>query len=159
MFSVVQFTLGQEKSKKQLKAEQELKKQEEITALVDSKSFEFSANYAQPLGVRDLNIQGQQYGVVFKPDEINSYLPYFGRAYNISYGGDDGLKFKGAPLDYKMEKKKKFYLITTTVKGTNDTFNLMVSVYFQGNATLNITSNQRNPITFTGTIAEIKNKQ
>lgn len=157
-FLCFSFVNAQEKSKKELKAEQKLKKQQEIETLINSKTFQFEANFVQPQGTREINIQGERYDVNYSPDEIESYLPYFGRAFNISYGGDSGLKFKGKPRDYKIEKKKKFYLITTTVKGENDVFVLSLSVYFEGNATLNVNSNQRNSISYTGTIEKVKEK-
>ncbi|MBK0370036.1 DUF4251 domain-containing protein [Flavobacterium agrisoli] len=158
-FLCVQMNMAQEKSKKEIKAEKELQKQKEIETLVQSKTFEFDANFVQPLGRRDLNIQGEQYVVEYKPAEIKSYLPYFGRGYNVGYGGDTGLKFTGKPENFTIEKKKKYYLIKTTVKGENDVFNLSLSVYFQGSATLTVTSNQRDAISYTGTIEVLKTKE
>jgi hypothetical protein len=48
--------LGQEKTKKELKAEKELQKQKEIEAFIDSKNFVFEAQKATPQGGRFLNL-------------------------------------------------------------------------------------------------------
>lgn len=150
---------GQEKSKKELKEEKKLNKQKEVDTLVESKVFNFEASFVQPLGRGQLNIQGQGYEVKYSRDQIESFLPYFGRAFNIGYGGDSGLNFKGSPEEFTIEKKKKHYLIKTTIKAKNDTFLFSLYVYFDGNASLTVNSNQRQSISYTGIITENKKKE
>lgn len=151
--------IGQEKSKKELKAEQKLNKQKEIETLVQSKAFIFEANFVQPLGGKQTNIQGEGYEVKYSPEEIVSFLPYFGRAFNIGYGGDSGLNFTGKPEEYTIEKNKKYVLIKTSTKGENDTFLYSLYAYFDGNASLTVNSNQRQTISYTGSIVENKKKK
>lgn len=148
--------VAQTKSKKEIKAEQKANKTKETEALINSKNFDFEANFVNPQGARDINIQGERYDVKFTSDQIESYLPYFGRAFNVGYGGDGGMKFKGAPQEYSVEKKKKFYLVTCKVVGDKDTYNLSLSVYFEGSASLTINSNQRETISYSGSIEASK---
>lgn len=144
---------AQEKSKKQLKAEGELKKQKEIEALVDSKNFVFEAQRLMPQGGRLLNLDFNTYFLKFNETKTTCDLPFFGRGFNVPYGGGDGgIKFEGVPDNIKIEKKKRYYNIKATVKGKNDVYNLFFSIYFDGGATLSVNSNNRASISYDGEI-------
>ncbi|WP_029272935.1 DUF4251 domain-containing protein [Flavobacterium sp. KJJ] len=144
--------LAQEKTKKELKAERELQKQKEIEALIDSKNFVFEAQKATPQGGRFLNLDYNTYFLKFNEVKTTCDLPFFGRAYNVAYGGDGGIKFEGVPENIKIEKNKKNYIVRATVKGKNDVYNLLFSIFFNGNATLSVNSNNRAAISYDGEI-------
>ncbi|WP_243232620.1 DUF4251 domain-containing protein [Flavobacterium pectinovorum] len=119
--------LAQEKSKKELKAERELQKRKEIQALVDSKNFVFEAQKVIPQGGRFLNLDYNTYFLKFNETKTTCDLPFFGRAFNVPYGGGDGgIKFEGVPEDISIEKKKKSYNIKATVKGKDDVYYLFL---------------------------------
>ena len=148
--------IAQEKSKKQLKEEKKLEKQKQISKLVDSKEFVFLANRMFPQSGGAVNLTAE-FDLEFHPDYIKSFLPFVGRGFSgIGYGGDEGMRFEGKPSIYTMEKTKKAYVIKAEVKGKNDTYSMMLSVYFEGSATLSINSNNRSPISYDGAIAEFK---
>jgi hypothetical protein len=148
--------IGQEKSKKQLKEEAKLEKHKQTALLVDSKEFVFVAKTAIPQGGRTINLTAE-YTLEFHPDLIKSDLPYFGRAFSgVGYGGEGGMQFEGKPLDLNIEKKKKSYDIAVNVKEDNDSYFLMLSVYFDGNAYLSIRSNNRSTISYSVDIKEFK---
>ncbi|MDQ6470765.1 DUF4251 domain-containing protein [Flavobacterium sp. LHD-80] len=149
------FTLpafAQEKSKKELKAEQELKKQKEIEALIDSKNFAFEAQKATPQGGRLLNLDYNTYFLKFNEANTTCDLPFFGRAYNVAYGGDGGIKFEGVPENTRIEKSKKKIIVRSTVKGKNDVYDLLLTVFFNGDASLSVNSNNRAPISYDGVV-------
>jgi hypothetical protein len=148
--------IAQEKTKKHIKEEQKLEKQNQISKLVDSKEFVFLANRMYPQSGGAFNLTAE-FDVEFHPDYIKSFLPFVGRGFSgIGYGGDEGMRFEGKPSIYTMEKTKKAYVIKAEVKGKNDTYSMMLSVYFEGSATLSINSNNRSPISYDGAIAEFK---
>ncbi|MEN2413578.1 DUF4251 domain-containing protein [Flavobacterium mesophilum] len=154
--------LAQEKSKKELKAERELQKQKEIEALIDSKNFAYEAQKATPQGGRLLNLDYNTYFLDFNETKTTCDLPFFGRAYNVAYGGDGGIKFEGVPENTKIEKSKKKIIVRSTVKGKDDVFDLLFTIFFDGSASLSITSNNRGSISYDGEIHppktnEIKN--
>ena len=92
--------------------------------------------------------------VKFQPDLIDSYMPYYGKAYSgIGYGGDTGLKFKDKPEVFDVVKKKKAYQIDVTVKTSNDLFRLSLSVGFEGSTSLSVISNNRSTISYQGEIS------
>ena len=145
--------LSQEESKKELKAERELQKQKEIEGLINSRNFVFEAQKVMPQGGRLLNLDYNTYFLKFNETRTTCDLPFFGRGFNIPYGGGDGgIKFEGVPEDIKIEKKKKYYNIKATVKGKDDVYNLFFSIYSNGGATLSVNSNNRASISYDGEI-------
>jgi len=143
---------AQEKTKKELKAERDLQKQKEIEALIDSKKFDFEAQKANPLGGRLIILDYNTYFLKFDTEKTTCDLPFFGRAFNVPYGGDGGIKFEGIPENIKVEKKKKSYTVTATVKGKDDVYTLMFSIFSDGGATLSVNSNNRASISYTGEV-------
>lgn len=150
---------AQEKTKKQLKAERELQKQKEIESLIDSKKFDFEAQKANPQGGRLIFLDYNTYFLRYSPEKTTADLPFFGRAFHVAYGGEGGIKFEGVPENTKITKSKKSYVIKTAVKGKDDLYNLMLTVFFDGNASLSINSNNRAFISYEGVIRAPKNDE
>ena len=145
---------SQEKTKKELKEEKKIEKQKQVEAMVNDTNFVFVARTALPTGMRSVNLTTNQNYVKYQPDLIDSYMPFFGKAYSgIGYGADTGLKFQGKPEEFKVEKTKKAFQIDAVVKGTTDNFRLSLSVGFEGSASLTITSNNRSTISYQGEIS------
>jgi len=145
---------SQEKTKKELKEEKKIEKQKQVEAMVNDTNFVFVARTALPTGMRSVNLTTNQNYVKYQPDLIDSYMPFFGKAYSgIGYGADTGLKFQGKPEEFKVEKTKKAFQIDAVVKGTTDNFKLSLSVGFEGSASLTITSNNRSTISYQGEIS------
>lgn len=154
---VLYFTAGfaQEKTKKQVKAERKIEKQNQVEAMINARTFVFTARTAIPQGYKTVNLNTNMYNVSFEPENINSYLPYYGRAYSgIGYGNDSGLKFEGKPEEFTVTKGKKNYTVKAVVKGERDQFSLMLTVSFEGSASLTVNSNNRSTISYNGVISE-----
>jgi hypothetical protein len=144
---------SQEKSRKELKEEESLKKQAETEALVNSKDFVFVAKYALPMGFSQVDLTSNPNYVRFNPDLMDGYMPFFGTATSgIGMGGDNTIKFKDKPEEFNIEKKKKNFQIDAKVKGENDVYRLSISVQTEGSASLSIISNNRSTISYQGTI-------
>ncbi|MDO9257299.1 MAG: DUF4251 domain-containing protein [Bacteroidales bacterium] len=145
---------AQEKSKKEIKADNKIEKQKLIESLINAKTFDFIARTAIPTGYKTVSLTTTTNFVKFQPQLIDSYMPFYGRAYSgVGYGGDEGLKFTGIPEEFTVTKGKKNYQVNATVKGEKDTFSLSLSVSFEGSANLTITSYNRSAISYTGEIA------
>jgi hypothetical protein len=150
---------AQEKTKQQIKEEQKIAKQKEIEELVDSKEFEFQAITAYPMGGRSIDMITNPNFLRFQKDSIDSAMPYFGRAYTgVAYSGGGGLDFKGPIQDYSIKKGKKEYTIRAKVKGNADSYDILLSVFFEGTASLSISSNNRSSISYRGRIEKLKAK-
>lgn len=161
ILSIVMTTgISQDKTRSELKEERKLEKQKQIEAMVNSKNFVFVAQTVLPSGMEAVNLSLNQSYIKFQPDLIDSYMPFFGRAYSgVGYGTDTGLHFKGIPEKFTIEKKGKTFQINVVVKGETDIFSLSLSVGFEGSTLLSISSNNRSTISYQGEISALENTE
>jgi len=153
LVSILNFSVSaQEKTKKELKHERELKKQNEIKALIDSQNFVFEAQKATPQGGRLIQLDYNTYFLKFKADSTTCDLPFFGRGYNVGYNSDGGIKFEGKPENIRVESKKNNTILKATVRGKSDVYDLLFSIFYNGSTTLSVSSNNRGPISYDGII-------
>jgi hypothetical protein len=145
-------TVAQQTDRKAEKEKRRMEKEQEIAALIDAKTFVFKATRAIPTGFKSMDLTTNPNFVKFSPELIVSEMPYFGRAYSVSYGGDAGSKFEGKPEVYTVEKKKKGYSLEARVKSSNDYFTIHLSVGFEGGSSMSISSNNRSSISYNGEI-------
>jgi len=125
----------------------------EVEKLVNSKEFIFIGTTAFPRGYRSVTLSTNSNYVKFHPENIESYMPYYGRAYNAGASmSDPGLKFEGNPTVYTFETTKKDHRIKAVVKAAADNYTISLIVSFDSSASLSITSNNRNSISYNGQI-------
>jgi hypothetical protein len=144
---------SQVKTKGELKEDKKLDKLTQVETMINAREFVFVPRIALPTGMKPVNISANQYGIKFQPDFIDSYMPFFGRAYSaVAYGNDSGFSFKGKPEKFTTEKSKKTFQINAVVKGETDIFRLFLSVGTEGSASLSISSDNRSTISYQGEI-------
>lgn len=125
----------------------------EIESLIQSKNFVFIAQSAIPAGGRNINLTSI-YEVRLSGDTLISDLPYYGRAYiapmNASEGG---IHFTSTQFSYNIkERKKGGWDITILPTDTKDVRQMFLTVAEEGYATLQVGSNNRQNISFSGYI-------
>ncbi len=147
--------MAQSTDRKAIKEQKRIEREREIEVLVNSKKFEFKARRKLPTGFRSMDLTTNANFIRFYPDSIVSEMPFFGRAYSVTYGGEGGLKFEGKPEVYTIKRDKKLYLVDAKVKSKDDYFTINLSISFNGSATMSISSNNRSPISYYGEISEI----
>lgn len=124
-----------------------------IQSAITNHQFYFLAQYVLPIG-------GQQkyltpgYDMRISHDSLSAYLPYFGRAYAAPIDpSDGGINFTSTKFNYKMENRKKGgWNISITPKDARDVRQLYLSVFEDGTATLQVISNNKQTISYTGYI-------
>ncbi|MDR2120285.1 MAG: DUF4251 domain-containing protein [Tannerella sp.] len=95
------------------------------------------------------------YSLMIKGDTVISYLPYFGRAYSVPYGGGKGLNFKACLSDYSLTfDVKGVARISFRTRSEDDVYLYDTEVYNNGAATIRITPGNRQGITFYGRLKE-----
>lgn len=157
---IISSSMAQEKSRKQIKEEKKIEKQKQIEALVTAQDFVFVARTALPSGYKTVNLTSDSYTVEFSPEVIDSFLPFYGRAYSgVGYNNDNGLKFKGKSEDFTVQKTAKNYRLNTVVKGENDVYRLSLTISLTGNSSLTVSSNNRSTISYNGIIIAPKSEQ
>ena len=129
----------------------------QVKNIVNEKHYTFDVQTMMPQrgGLRQLT---PGYFLKVAGDSLISYLPYFGRAYSAPINPSDaGYDFVSTNVDYKVaEKKKGSYQISMHTKDKVNTTDFLLTVYNNGNAYLQVTSNNRQPISFRGYLKESK---
>lgn len=125
---------------------------------VESKQFIFHAQSAIPTsgGSRQLT---SEYDLRIFTDSLVSNLPFYGRAYSVPYGSanDGGFNFTSTRFDYSISPgKKKGWDITIKPKDVNDFREFNLSLSDDGYGTLQVLTNNRQPMSFMGYITPVK---
>ena len=148
---------SQKVTRKERRDKTRSEKQHLIDNLVNNKEFVFVADRALPQSGSPVDLTTNANSLAFHPDKIVSYMPFFGRAYSVDYGGDAGIKFEAKPQEFTVKSiGKKGYNVTATVTTTHDKFNLNLMIGPEGSSTLTIISNQRSTISYIGEIKKVE---
>lgn len=123
-----------------------------LKTALSGKMFVFKAQSAWPLQGTVVQLTAG-YDMRVLQDSINTYLPYFGRAFNASYTGEGGIHFTSKKFDYRLkEKQKGGWELTIKPADAKDIVELNYSVSTNGYATLQVISNNRQAISYYGVI-------
>ena len=135
------------------KQEKQDSKEAAIKSLIDAQHYSFEAQTAIPMGTKSRQLTSG-YELKVRKDTLEAYLPYFGRAYTAPIGtSDGGIQFKTTDFKYTLtEGKKGGWDITIVPKNAGDTRQLTLSISATGYGSLQVTSNNRQPISFNGYI-------
>ena len=74
--------------------------------MIENGRFTIEVDRALPMGGRTVHLT-TPYSLEMRGDSAISYLPYFGRAYSLPYGGGDGMRFEESINDYQSTFDKK----------------------------------------------------
>jgi hypothetical protein len=86
-------------------------------------------------------------------DRVESFLPYFGRAYMLPYGGGEGLRFEGRISGYTQSIKKKGQReITFSARTGEDEYDFTLTVRPTGECDLTVMPMNKQSISFSGEI-------
>ena len=118
--------------------------------LIVSENYKIDVNTAMPMRGRSIPLTSL-YSLEIRNDSVISYLPYYGRAYSIPYGGGNGLNFKAPLKEYNMKLDKKGNsVITFTARNPEDKFDFRVKVYSNGSTSIDVNMQNRQSISFQG---------
>jgi hypothetical protein len=150
----------QDKPAKLTKEEKKAQKAKEVEALMNSREFVFTGDYAMPSGGRQVNLASNPNFMKFQPEMIESEMPFYGKAYSATgYGTDTGVRFKSKPEKFEINKGKKGWDIEAVVTDPVDSYKIYLSVSSSGSAQLSISCNRRSAISYTGDISAIEQQK
>lgn len=123
-----------------------------LKSALSGKSFVFKAQSAWPLQGTVVQLN-PGFDMRVLQDSINTYLPYFGRSYAANYSNGGGISFTSKKFDYKMKDKEGGgWDITIKPTDVKDINQLIYSISTNGYATLQVISQNRQAISFYGSI-------
>lgn len=133
-----------------------LSKQETISLMnekIASSRYTFVAQTAIPVGGRSVNLDNS-YSLKVSADTIESYLPYYGRAYTAPMSSaEGGIKFVSTDFDYSVsDKKKGMWDVSIETKDVSTRYKLFLKIGDSGYGTLTVQETNRQSISFYGKI-------
>lgn len=155
-FAEIHAQEAQKLSRKEKKALKETEAVQEIKEMLDSANFVFVPTQVLPLSMQAKTLDGT-FSAVIKNDSIDSYLPFYGRAYRADYNSMQGPFTFNLPVkNYSLEKLKKEYLVQFDVRNNDDVVKFIFHIGETGYTTLNINSINRQSISYYGNIEKSK---
>lgn len=140
----------QKKEQREQKQEQREQKKEAVRKLIESENYRIDVSTAMPMRGHSIPLT-PSYSLEIRNDSVISYLPYYGRAYSIPYGGGNALDFKTILHEYKVETDKKGNAVITVVaRNPEDSYEFRVKVFPNGSASIDVTMQNRQSISFLG---------
>lgn len=130
----------------------------DIKSMIDSSRFVFNAERVNPLRGRTRYLTSS-YDVTVKKDSVESFLPYFGRAYQAPMDpSKGGIQFTSTDFSYMVNSGRKDdqWDVVIKPKDNNNVQEMRFNIFGNGTASLNVTSTHKDAISFTGHIERIK---
>jgi hypothetical protein len=122
---------------------------------VTEKNFVFRPQTALPTRGRAIQLTSY-FDLKVSKDTMISNLPYYGRAYSASINpSENGLNFTSTNFDYTVTPGKKGgWEVLIKPKDANDVREMTFTIFENGTASLYVTSNNRESISFNGYITQ-----
>jgi hypothetical protein len=152
---LISLTVLAQNSKKEKKEEA----YQQALKLVESQQFEFIARRALPPRVRAIDLSTNSNFLKIDKNTGQAEIPYFGRAFSGGYSNSDGgIRFDNKFESYDLQKddKKNRVTIKFKIKGEGDTYTCTLTIPSIQNASLNVLSNKKQSISYTGFIQQLK---
>lgn len=126
-----------------------------VTKALEARDYKIAVNRMYPMKGSSRSVS-YGYSVEVRNDSLISYLPYFGGAYNVPYGGGKGLNFSDRIGSYRESQKNNGERqIEINVTNEEDTYIYLIKVFSNGNSSIDVTSRQRDHISYSGEL-EVK---
>lgn len=123
-----------------------------VTIMLEKRMFKMDFSRAYPTAGPSFSLTYPYFVSVIR-DRVESFLPYFGRAYSIPYGGGEGLRFEAPITNYRMtDGKKGKRIVTFDARTTEDNYQFRIEIYPTGETYLTVNASQKQSMSFSGTI-------
>ena len=114
-------------------------------------SADFRIEIDRMYPVRGSSQHVTNYSVTVKDGVLNSHLPYIGQAWRVPYGGGHALNFKADIGSYNVVRTRDDgYEVRIYVKTDEDQHVYTLTVFNNGRASLDVQSQNRERISFSG---------
>ncbi len=128
-------------------------KKRKVLAALDAQDYKIEVQMMYPPRGIARNVT-YGYSLEVRNDSLISYLPYFGRAYDVPYGGGKGLNFSARITSYQeYAGKKGQHKIEIGTENEEDKYLYYVEVFENGNATIDVMAQKRERISYSGVMS------
>jgi hypothetical protein len=150
--AVVLAAAGCGTSKQAVMSEADMVTAAQIDTMLAERLYTVYFQRAYPMGGPSFMLT-HPYFISVIDDRVESFLPYFGRAYTIPYGGGEGLRFAAPISDYTDEVKRNGRRVISFDAATReDRYRFSLTVFPVGSCNLTVTAGQKQSISFSGEI-------
>ena len=123
-----------------------------VTNALNNRDYKIAIDRMYPMRGSSRHVS-YGYSVEVRNDTLFSYLPYFGRAYNVPYGGGKGLNFTAPIASYQeFLKRNGLRHIEIGVTNDEDTYLYTIEVFDNGNSSVDVHARQRERISYSGNL-------
>lgn len=142
--------LGGQSLSAQSKQEKKEAKEKAVKEQIESGHFRIQVDRAIPAAGRAVNLT-TLYSLELRGDSVMAYLPYFGRAYSLPYGGGEGMSFEAPASEYELTyDKKEAARIRFKARTDEDLYTFNLRVFPGGSATINVIPVHKQAIQYQG---------
>ena len=136
------------------KAERKAKTAQAVEKALAERHYKVEISMMNPRRGTAVNVS-PDFSLEVKGDTLVSYLPYFGRAYYVPYGGGKGLNFT-APIKTYEDKgfSKGKRTISLQVNNGGEVIDYCLDVSDEGYANIDVNPRKRDGISFSGQMAD-----
>lgn len=129
-----------------------------VKSHIDAKSFKIDVTHMSPLRGPS-RVLSDQWSLRVHGDSLYSYLPYFGRAYQVPLDGGKGLNFSCPVSQYVVSSPQKDRTrILIVVRNEEDEYHYTIDVFHNGSASIYVSCHNRENISFSGSM-NLDNKE
>lgn len=146
------------------KAEKKAQQSADLKRIIEGKNYIFKANLAYPQSGSQVTLTSS-YDLKLANDSLVAYLPYFGQAYVAPLNPTEGgIKFTTTKFEYKNTQKKNgnfeiyFKPENLDPRSPSDVAKMYLTVSNGGFASLQVICLNRQSISFSGRLEEVKPK-
>ncbi|MDD6436619.1 MAG: DUF4251 domain-containing protein [Prevotella sp.] len=121
-----------------------------VVKALDNRHFNIEVNRMVPL--RGMTRQLEYgYNLQLKGDTLSSYLPFFGRAYNVPFGGGKALNFNALVKGYEVKRSgKDKSVVRIDVFNGEENLIYTLDVFDNAQVSINVVAQERDVMNYTG---------
>jgi hypothetical protein len=158
MLSAFMLTSIAQSSRKEEKNQQKDQQYTLAMNLINTGKYEFNGRRAITQKGRSIDLTTRQNFLRINDDKAVADMPYFGRAFSAGYSASDGgVNFDGPMEEFNIQnnEKKRRIIVKFKVRTPDDTYSCSLTVNGPESATLSVSSNKRQTISYNGIIGSL----
>lgn len=133
----------------QSRSEKKAQTERSVREALNAGQYKIKVDYMQPMRGRSRALTSD-YSIEIRNDSVFSYLPYFGVAYNVPYGGGKGLILTPRLPDTKRKPQKGKTRIDFKTGNEEDKYEYSLTIYSDGSANIHIQPMNKQAISYSG---------